>query len=112
MASSSTISASQSAAAPEIPVAGELNGGPDRRMARELKLGEGRKDADIGCVGRKARGQHEYGFGKIELASDGLHFLRRQPAAIENDGKRVPCEGLGGEHVPNRISPFHGRPCC
>ena len=79
-------------------------------MARELKLRERRKNADIGGVGRKARGQHEHGFRDIELAGDGLHLLRREPARIEDDGEGISAEGPGGEHVPDRISPFHCRP--
>ena len=59
------------------PVVGELDGGANRRMARELKLGEGREDPDIGGVSWEARRQHKHGFGKIELARDRLHFAGR-----------------------------------
>ena len=62
-------------------------------MARELKLRVRRENADIGSVGRKARGQHEHGFRQIELAGDGLHLPRCQPARIQDDGEGVSARG-------------------
>lgn len=48
----------------------------------------------------------ERGFGEVELASDHLHVVARQPACLENHGELVAGAPLGGKDVDDAV--FHG----
>ena len=81
--------------------------GADDGMAGQRQLAFGGKNAQA-SEGPVAGGLlHEYSFGKIHLARDGLHLPRGETVAIGDHGDGIAREGLVGENVELIKVPLH-----
>jgi hypothetical protein len=87
---------------------GQRERGPDIRVTGKRNLFCRRENAYLSRVARPRR-QDEGALGEVELASDLLHLLRRQPVGERKHSELVSAEARVGEDVADVVLVSHGR---
>jgi hypothetical protein len=86
---------------------GKDEGGPDRWMTCEWKLGKWSEDPDTPRIPNISRRENKNCLGIVEFTRHLLHLFRTQPHGLRKDSKLVASEDFVGENISRKVSVSH-----